>query len=118
MALIGTSRQGRSLLNGGATRFGRHVPSGTTFSRKEFVLALANKEGGAHVDPEIPEKWALMTRDHAFDPFVSVLPTGQAIPFENVHLALVRQVTFEAWLSLRVQPEFGPTLDRLRPQGA
>jgi hypothetical protein len=25
------------------------------FSRKDFVLALANQEGGAHVDPQIKE---------------------------------------------------------------
>ena len=27
------------------------------FSRKDFVLALANQEGGAHVDPQIKEAY-------------------------------------------------------------
>lgn len=30
---------------------------GTLFSRKDFVLALVNKEGGAHIDPEILESY-------------------------------------------------------------
>lgn len=30
---------------------------GTFFSRRDFVLALANKEGGAHVDPQIQESY-------------------------------------------------------------
>lgn len=30
---------------------------GTLFSRKDFVLALVDKEGGAHVDPEIEESY-------------------------------------------------------------
>lgn len=30
---------------------------GTLFSRKDFVMALANKEGGAHVDPQILESY-------------------------------------------------------------
>lgn len=30
---------------------------GELFSRRDFVLALANKEGGAHVDPEIYEAY-------------------------------------------------------------
>ncbi|MDT5029679.1 MAG: hypothetical protein QOE61_6673 [Micromonosporaceae bacterium] len=30
---------------------------GTLFSRKDFIMALANKEGGAHVDPEILESY-------------------------------------------------------------
>jgi hypothetical protein len=30
---------------------------GTLFARKDFIMALANKEGGAHVDPEILESY-------------------------------------------------------------
>lgn len=30
---------------------------GKLFSRKDFVLAPVNKEGGAHVDPEIKESY-------------------------------------------------------------
>jgi hypothetical protein len=33
------------------------VLSGVAFSRKEIVLGLANKEGGAHVDPNITRKY-------------------------------------------------------------
>ncbi len=31
--------------------------AGALYSRKDFVLALANQEGGAHVDPEIQESY-------------------------------------------------------------
>jgi hypothetical protein len=95
-----------------------HVPTGTTFSRREFVLALANKEGGSHVDPEISEKWASLTRDHAFDPFVSVIAGTDAVPFTGIGLAHVRQIAHEIWWTLREHPELGPIVDRLRPKSA
>ena len=33
------------------------IPGAGGFSRREIVLGLANKEGGAHVDTDIPEKY-------------------------------------------------------------
>ncbi len=35
---------------------------GQTFSRRDLVLAMANKEGGAHVDPELDTQYAKLTR--------------------------------------------------------
>ena len=71
-----------------------------TWSRKDLVLTLANKEGGAHVDPSLDDKYERMvtsnglgwtTGDHqgAQDPF-----GGNAIS------AAVRQIGFEVTTTL------------------
>lgn len=36
-----------------------------SFTRKEIVLAVANQDGGAHVDPEIEEKYKQLARGNA-----------------------------------------------------
>ena len=38
--------------------------SGETFTRSDFVLDIAHREGGAHVDPDPPVQWVLL-RDRA-----------------------------------------------------
>jgi hypothetical protein len=38
---------------------------GTGFNRKTLVLGLANKEGGAHVQPELEESYAALTLDNS-----------------------------------------------------
>ena len=38
---------------------------GNIFTRKDIILAMANKEGGAHVDPELDEAYAKLTRFHS-----------------------------------------------------
>ena len=35
---------------------------GNSFSRRSFVLALANKDGGAHVDPELDDGYAALVK--------------------------------------------------------
>jgi len=35
---------------------------GSLFNRSDLILALANKEGGAHVDPELDQAYANLTR--------------------------------------------------------
>jgi hypothetical protein len=35
---------------------------GSRFSRKDLVLALANSDGGAHVDPQLTEAYAALSR--------------------------------------------------------
>jgi hypothetical protein len=55
------------------------------------VLALANKEGGAHVDPVLAEDWASVTRSGAF---ATVSSGGRATPLNPVP-ALMRQIAYE-----------------------
>jgi hypothetical protein len=38
-------------------------PNGLTLSRKELVLSVANKDGGAHVDPELGQAYAHFSRE-------------------------------------------------------
>ena len=68
--------------------------TGALFSRRDYVLNLANKEGGAHVDPKLTGKWAALTRENALGWFASVEP-GVDIPLDSPALASVRQISHE-----------------------
>lgn len=46
------------------------------FSRKDFVLALSNKEGGAHVDPSISESYNRIANLNSMGWSFSVTPEG------------------------------------------
>ncbi|MUL85042.1 MULTISPECIES: hypothetical protein [unclassified Mycolicibacterium] len=46
------------------------------FSRKDFVLALSNKEGGAHVDPDISESYNRIANLNSMGWTFSVTPEG------------------------------------------
>ena len=67
---------------------------GNTFSRKQLVLALANQDGGAHVDPQLDEVYHKLTRQnslgwsikHGDEPWKAVT---------NPHYAAVRQIAHE-----------------------
>jgi hypothetical protein len=49
------------------------------FSRKDFVLALSNKEGGAHVDPEISESYNRIAHLNSMGWTFSVTPEGHRV---------------------------------------
>lgn len=49
------------------------------FSRKDFVLALSNKEGGAHVDPEIFEAYDRIANLNSMGWTFSVTPQGERV---------------------------------------
>jgi hypothetical protein len=90
---------------------------GTEFSRKDLVLQVANKDGGAHVDGTLPTDYAALTRDNsigltqdpAAGPNKAVLGFGLTAsveglararadghPLENsLTLAHVRQIAWE-----------------------
>jgi hypothetical protein len=68
---------------------------GTLWSRRDFVMALANKEGGAHVDPELTDAYEHLV--HANGLGFSV-PTASGVdePFAGSPVAAsVRQITHE-----------------------
>ena len=63
------------------------------FNRRELILALANKDGGAHVDPELDHAYADLTRNNSVGWMFS---DGQdKRPIEDVELFSVRQIAFE-----------------------
>lgn len=51
----------------------------TLFSRKDFVLALVNKEGGAHVDPEIQASYNKIANLNSMGWTYSEGPEGRAL---------------------------------------
>jgi hypothetical protein len=71
--------------------------TGHVLTRKNLILYAANKTGGAHVDPELPESYAALAVDNspglkANDPNIIITAPG---------LVAIRQVTHEVLKSLK-----------------
>jgi hypothetical protein len=66
---------------------------GQTLSRKDLVLTAANQDGGAHVDPELDEVYAKLTRDNSMGRFVG--KNGVLQPLEGPERAAIRQIAHE-----------------------
>lgn len=64
------------------------------FSRKDIVLTLANKEGGAHVDPELDSKYADLRKNNSLGWFDGA-NDGNEIPGEDQVPAAMRQIAHE-----------------------
>ncbi len=73
-----------------------HGPKGGTWSRKSFVLHIANKEGGAHVDPEEPEATIRSLEEHNALGFQYLDPViGDQPMLNGPVLPSVRQIGLE-----------------------
>lgn len=68
------------------------------FTRSGLILALANKDGGAHVDPDLDESYMHLTRHNSVGWISS--SNGKSIPMDNVELFSVRQIAYELIYSL------------------
>lgn len=68
----------------------------TSLSRKEIVLAAANKDGGAHVDPRLPPEYEALSKDNAIRVF-TFSDDGVKVPepVDNVHFVAIRQMAYE-----------------------
>jgi hypothetical protein len=76
--------------------------NGTTWSRKDLVLMLANKEGGAHVDPKLTDKYEQLVSHNGLGWMAGHPDAGE--PFGgNAVAAAVRQIAFEVEETLRSQ---------------
>jgi len=64
------------------------------FTRKELVSSVANTDGGAHVDPELDEEYANLSRNDAFGWKAGTSETGMS-PVGIVELASIRQIAHE-----------------------
>lgn len=66
---------------------------GGAFTRKDLVLTLANKDGGAHVDPKLSSSYVGLSRNNS----VGILGfnSQDEYPLENIVLHSIRQVAFE-----------------------
>lgn len=74
--------------------------AGGVFTRKDLVLSLANKDGGAHVDPSIAPDYAALTRENSLGWVVSSNDSTET-PLKSVELHSVRQIAYELLQSLR-----------------
>lgn len=65
-----------------------------TWSRKQLVLILANREGGAHIDPSLDERYEALARRNGLG--WRAVGSGQSDPFVGNAVSLaVRQVAYE-----------------------
>jgi hypothetical protein len=72
------------------------------FSRKDLVLALANKDGGSHVDDTLSEPYVKLSRNNS----LNVYHRSDSVHNEDVfgvELASVRQIAHELLISLKKQ---------------
>lgn len=76
------------------------------FTRKSLVLNVANKDGGAHIDPSIDKEYALLSRFNSMD--WKVVVGGVESPFKNrPELACIRQISHEILKTLKDEfPEY------------
>jgi hypothetical protein len=69
------------------------------FSRRDIVLYLANKDGGAHVDHEIDEKFHNLRNKNSLG-WITILEDGRKIAGEDNVPATMRQIAHELIKSL------------------
>lgn len=76
------------------------------FTRKDLVLSAANKDGGAHVDSQLDEAYAALTRFNSSG--WEINRNGQVSPLDNnVAFPSMRQIAHEVLKSLRPHyPQF------------
>lgn len=65
-----------------------------SFNRRELVLALANKDGGAHVDPNLDQAYVDLTRNNSVGWMISSDGINTS-PLNEVELYSVRQIAHE-----------------------
>jgi hypothetical protein len=90
---------------------------GSTWSRRSLVLALANQDGGAHVDPGLDEDYYHLSRRNL--PGVQYVDDrGVRDATGNPAAAAVRQITYELLATFgREQPNVDPqVLSRFVPE--
>jgi hypothetical protein len=81
------------------------------FTRRGLVLGVANKEGGSHVDPSLPEPYADLSRNNSLGWLVGGShEQGTGTPLGNPVPASLRQIAYEVDASVcREFPELAGT---------
>lgn len=74
------------------------------YSRKDFVLALANQEGGAHVDPQIKAAYHKIANSNSMG-WTYEHGDDEPVPLSNPVPHMVRQISYEVVESVRQQKE-------------
>ncbi|MCH8153425.1 MAG: SEC-C domain-containing protein [Planctomycetes bacterium] len=73
--------------------------TGQRFTRKDLVLAMANQDGGAHVDPALDEDYARLTRANSLA-WYHVPRSGAIVSITGVVHGAVRQIAHEVLRTL------------------
>ncbi len=71
------------------------------FSRKDIVLSLANKEGGAHVDKRLDAKYAELRKNNSLG-WIDVDATGRETPSADQVPATMRQIAHEVLKTFKI----------------
>lgn len=69
------------------------------FTRKEIVLAVCNQDGGAHVDPELDERYYRLEKSRDFA-YTFCENSEKVLPRAGAGFASVRQIGLEVMLAL------------------
>lgn len=69
------------------------------FTRRDLIMALANKDGGAHVDPDLDEDYAHLTRNNSAGWIISDGTTEK--PMLDIELHSTRQIAYELLTSIK-----------------
>lgn len=65
---------------------------------RDLILALSNKDGGAHVDPSLNEDYANLTRNNSVGWFSNI--NGVKEGLNDIELHSVRQISYEIAVSI------------------
>lgn len=82
---------------------------GRVLSRAEIVLAVANKDGGAHVDPELDEPYAELSRSNALGFYGGTAEKLE--PLSEPERVIVRQIAHELLKTLKPSYEKKPNAE-------
>ena len=75
-----------------------NIPDQFALTRRDLVLLMADQDGGAHVDPEIDERYYRLTRENALG-FTVETQIGRQ-PLTGIETASIRQIANEVRCSL------------------
>jgi len=73
--------------------------TGALFTRKDLILTVADKEGGAHIDPKLNQAYANLTRFNSLG--WKVYTEGESKDLDNPVPPSVRQIAHEVIRTLR-----------------
>ncbi|MDH5596502.1 MAG: SEC-C domain-containing protein [Candidatus Peregrinibacteria bacterium] len=71
---------------------------GNRLSRKDIIITAANQDGGAHVDPNIEEKYAKLSKDNSMG--WTVQKNGKTKAITGIEKVAIRQITHEVLKTL------------------
>jgi hypothetical protein len=68
-----------------------YVNRGVTTTRRQLVLAAANRDGGAHVDPQLTHDYELLFKNFWYE----LVLNDETVPLDSLHLIGIRQLGHE-----------------------